>query len=41
MNAGRDMSRYRKYMKDQIKELLTNYGRVDGLWYDCTSEGGD
>ncbi len=39
MNAGRDMSRYRKYMKDQIKELLTNYGRIDVLWYDFTSEG--
>lgn len=31
---GRDMNRYRQYMKDQITELLTGYGRVDIMWYD-------
>ena len=34
LNAGRDMKRYAQYMKDQITELLTNYGKVDLLWYD-------
>ena len=34
LNAGRDMGRYVKYMKDQITELLSNYGRIDLLWYD-------
>ena len=33
-NEGKDMGRYRKYMKDQIRELLTNYGRIDIMWYD-------
>ena len=34
INSGRDMRRYVQYMKDQIAELLTNYGRIDLLWYD-------
>ena len=34
LNAGRDMSKYRQYMRDQITELLTNYGKIDILWYD-------
>src|SRR4051812_12217642 len=29
LNKGRDMARYRTYMHNQIKELLTNYGKVD------------
>ena len=34
LNAGRDMEVYRKYMKDQITELLTGYGRIDIMWFD-------
>lgn len=34
LNEGRDMARYRQYMKDQITELLTNYGRIDVMWFD-------
>ena len=34
LNAGRDMAKYRQYMRDQITELLTNYGKIDILWYD-------
>ena len=30
----RDMARYRQYMLDQIRELLTNYGKIDIIWYD-------
>ena len=33
-NEGRDMKRYAKYMRDQVTELLTNYGRIDILWFD-------
>ena len=33
-NEGRDMHRYAKYMRDQITELLTNYGKIDILWLD-------
>jgi len=36
LNAGKDMARYRQYMKDQIGELLTNYGRIDIVWFDFT-----
>lgn len=33
-NAGRDMRVYARYMRDQVRELLTNYGRIDVLWCD-------
>ena len=32
--AGKDMAVYRKYMKDQVRELLTNYGKIDVIWLD-------
>ena len=28
VNAKRDMAKYRQYMKDQVRELLTNYGKI-------------
>lgn len=34
INAKRDMKRYAKYMRDQVEELLTNYGKIDIIWYD-------
>lgn len=34
LNKGRDMSVYRQYMKDQVRELLTNYGKIDIIWFD-------
>lgn len=34
LNSGRDMNRYRKYMKDQVTELLTKYGPIDIAWFD-------
>ena len=34
VNAKRDMAKYRQYMKDQVRELLTNYGKIDIIWYD-------
>lgn len=34
MNEGRDMDRYAEYMKNQLRELMTNYGRIDILWFD-------
>ena len=42
LNAGKDMNRYRKFMKDQVGELLTNYGRIDIVWFDFTypNDGG-
>jgi len=31
---GENHDRYVKYLHGQIRELLTNYGRIDGLWFD-------
>ncbi len=31
---GADFNRYVKYMKNQLKELLTNYGNIGVLWFD-------
>jgi len=28
------MDVYRKYIKDQVRELLTNYGKIDIIWLD-------
>lgn len=36
VNKGRDMNNYRQYLKNQITELLTNYGKIDILWLDWT-----
>ena len=33
-SKGRDMRKYAQYMRDQVTELLTNYGRIDIMWYD-------
>ncbi|MCC5829959.1 MAG: alpha-L-fucosidase [Phycisphaeraceae bacterium] len=40
-NAGRDMKRYAKYMRDQVRELLTEFGRIDLLWFDFSYPGED
>lgn len=34
INATRDMAKYRLYMKNQLTELLTNYGEISILWLD-------
>lgn len=36
LNKKRDMSIYREYMFNQVRELLTNYGKIDILWFDFT-----
>jgi len=33
-NRGRDMTIYAEYMRNQVTELLTNYGKIDILWFD-------
>ncbi len=33
-NESRDFSRYVEYLHGQVRELLTNYGRLDIMWYD-------
>ena len=39
MNQGRDMAIYREYMKNQVRELLTNYGKIDIIWLDYSYPG--
>lgn len=39
LNKGKDMSRYRQYMKDQVTELLTNYGEISIIWFDFSYPG--
>lgn len=33
-SEGADFDRYREYMKNQLKELTTNYGEIGVLWFD-------
>ncbi len=30
----RDMRKYAEYMRNQVTELLTNYGKIDIMWFD-------
>lgn len=34
INKTRDMNKYRAYMKNQVTELLTNYGEISLIWFD-------
>lgn len=38
LNRGRKMHRYAEYMRNQVRELLTNYGKIDILWFDFSFE---
>lgn len=33
-NKNRDMAKYRRYLHDQVTELLTQYGKVDYIFFD-------
>ncbi|WP_303926083.1 alpha-L-fucosidase [Draconibacterium sediminis] len=39
LNKDRDMSIYREYLKNQVREILTNYGKIDILWLDYSFPG--
>jgi alpha-L-fucosidase len=39
LNKDRDMNVYRKYLKNQVREILTNYGKIDILWLDYSFPG--
>ena len=39
LNKGRDMGVYREYLKNQVREILTNYGKIDILWLDYSFPG--
>ena len=34
INRDRDPSRYARYMREQVRELLTGYGPIDVVWFD-------
>lgn len=36
MNRERDMKKYTEYMRNQVTELLTNYGEISILWLDLS-----
>ena len=38
-SEGRDMKKYAEYMRNQVTELLTNYGKIDILWFDFSYSG--
>ncbi len=39
LNAGKDMAKYREYVKNQVRELLTNYGEISIIWFDFSFPG--
>jgi len=39
LNKKRDMSKYRQYLFNQVKEILTKYGKIDILWLDFSFPG--
>ncbi len=41
LNKGRDFKKYAEYMRNQVTELLTNFGRIDIMWFDFSYPGPD
>ncbi len=39
-DKGRDVRKYAQYMRNQVTELLTNYGKIDILWFDFSYPAG-
>ena len=40
LNEGRDQKRYIEYLHGQVRELLTDFGRIDAMFYDYSYPGG-
>jgi len=34
LNVGRDVGKYAAYMREQVTELLTGFGKIDVIWFD-------
>jgi alpha-L-fucosidase len=34
LNQNRDWNKYIEFMHNQVRELMTNYGKIDVLWFD-------
>jgi alpha-L-fucosidase len=39
LNKNRDMKKYRECLFNQVRELLTNYGKIDIMWFDFSYPG--
>lgn len=39
LNKGKNMKIYQEYMKNQVRELLTNYGEISIIWFDFSFPG--
>ena len=39
LNEGRDVEKYAAYMRNEVRELLTHYGKIDILWFDFSYSG--
>ncbi len=40
-NEGRDFDRYLDYLHGQVRELCTNYGKIDLMWFDFSYDNPD
>jgi len=40
-NPQRDIRKYAEYMRNQVQELLTQFGKIDILWFDFSYPGED
>jgi len=41
VSEKRDMTKYAEYMRNHVTELLTNYGKIDILWFDFSYSNTD
>ena len=41
LNKQRDIRKYAAYMQGQVRELLTNYGKIEVIWFDFSYPGRD
>ena len=40
LNVGRDQMKYADYLHGQVRELLTDYGKIDVMWFDFSYPDG-
>jgi alpha-L-fucosidase len=39
LNKGKDWNKYKTYLHNQVRELLTSYGKIDIMWLDFSYPG--
>src|SRR5687767_2577604 len=39
LNKGKEWNKYKTYLHNQVRELLTNYGKIDIMWLDFSYPG--